>query len=57
VGTGKEHEMRDTRMWTTIRRELLEIVWLASIVGALSILAVAAAVALVATVPILAPQV
>jgi hypothetical protein len=49
--------MRDTRMWTTIRRELLEIVWLASIVGALSILAVAAAVALVATVPILAPQV
>jgi hypothetical protein len=44
-------------MWTTIRRELLDIVWLASIVGVLSVLAIAAALALVVTVPILAPQV
>ena len=38
-------------MWNTIRDELRAVVWLASIVGGLSVLCVAAAVALAVALP------
>lgn len=39
-------------MWNTIRDELREVVWVASVVGGLSLLGVAIAVALSAAVPV-----
>lgn len=39
-------------MWNILRDELREVVWLASVVGGLSILGVAVAVALVAALPV-----
>ena len=38
-------------MWNTLLDELREVVWLASVVGGLSVLGVAVAVALVAVLP------
>jgi hypothetical protein len=40
-------------MWNTIRDELREVVWLASVVGGLSLLGVAVAVTLAAALPVL----
>jgi len=40
-------------MWNTLRGELREAVWLASVVGVLSVLGVAIAVALAAAFPAL----
>ena len=40
-------------MWNTIRDELREVVWLASVVGGLSVLCVAVAAALAAALPVL----
>jgi|RifCSP13_1_1023834.scaffolds.fasta_scaffold32630_2 hypothetical protein len=40
-------------MWYTIRNELREVLWLASIVGGLSVLGVAVAVAFAAALPVL----
>jgi hypothetical protein len=39
-------------MWHTIRDELREVVWLASVVGGLSLLGVAVAVTLAAAAPV-----
>ena len=39
-------------MWNTIRDELREVFWLASIVGGLSVLGVALAVAFAAALPV-----
>ena len=44
---------RSTQMWNTLRGELREVVWLASVVGVLSVLGVAIAVALSAALPAL----
>jgi hypothetical protein len=44
-------------MWYTIRDELREVIWLASIVGGLSVLGVAVAVAFAATLPALGAHV
>ena len=41
-------------MWKTVRNEVREVVWLASVVGGLSVLGVALAVALAAALPSLA---
>jgi hypothetical protein len=43
---------RSTQMWNTIRDELREVVWLASVVGGLSVLGVAVAVTLAAALPL-----
>jgi hypothetical protein len=40
-------------MWNTVRDELREMVWLASVVGGLSVIGVAIAVALAAALPVL----
>ena len=44
-------------MWYTIRNELREVVWLASVVGALSVVGVAVAVAFAAALPALGAHV
>lgn len=40
-------------MWYTIRNEFREVIWLASVVGGLSVLGVAVAVVLAAVLPVL----
>ena len=44
-------------MWNTMRGELREVVWLASVAGGLSVLGVAAAIALAAALPVLLARV
>jgi hypothetical protein len=41
-------------MWKTIKEEVSEVVWLASVVGGLSVLSVGAAVALAAALSVFA---
>lgn len=40
-------------MWSSIRHELREVVWLASVVASLSVLGVAVAVVIAAVLPVL----
>jgi|GEM_PF-2521422 len=44
-------------MWKTVRQELREVVWLASVVGGLSVLGVAVAVAIAAALPVISAHV